>query len=248
MEIIDFAGHQIEVKRKAFQKRLGVSVYPNGRIRVSSNKSLSQREIIKFLESNRQWLEKSFAHAQELQKKYPPKRFRSGEEFPYLGGDYKLQIRQGPQTQLRFASNQILFESPVPEHELTEVMRRQYFQSFRDSYKQVAKQIMHQRIQFYAEQMQLYPKAVKFRGQKTIWGSCSPENNISLNYKLIVAPIQVVDYVLIHELAHIRHKDHSKAFWALVERYTPHRQFSRDWLREYAFKADFLGKRSELND
>ena len=94
--------------------------------------------------------------------------------------------------------------------------------------------------------MQLFPKAVKFRGQKTIWGSCSPDNTISLNYKLIVAPIQVVDYVLIHELAHIRHKNHSRTFWDLVEQFTDHRQFSKEWLKEHQLKADFLNKKSEL--
>ncbi len=240
MEIIEFAGHQVEVKRRAFRKRLGVSVHPNGRIQVSSNKSLAQKQIIKFLESNRTWIEKSLKEAEAIQEKYPPKLFSSGETYPYLGGDYQLQIQASKQTNLRFTGGAILFESPVPEPQWTTELRQAYFQAFKKSYRQVAEQIMSQRIEFYAHQMQLMPKAVKFRGQKTIWGSCSPENNISLNYKLIVAPIQVVDYVLIHELAHIRHKDHSKRFWALVEQHTPYRRYSRDWLREHHFKAEFL--------
>ncbi len=246
LEVIEFAGHQVELRRKAFHKRLGVSVFPSGKIRVSSNKSLPLRDIIRFLESHQSWIQKSVDQAEAIKQKYPPKFFRSGEEYPYLGGDYRLQIRRGEKALLRFANNEIVFHSPIAEDQFSEALRAQYFQAFKKSYRQVAEQIMGQRIQFYANQMQLFPKKVKFRGQKTIWGSCSANNTISLNFKLIVAPIQVVDYVLIHELAHIRHKNHSKSFWKLVEQHTPYRKHSRNWLREHGFKADFLGSRSEL--
>lgn len=246
MEVIEFAGYQVEVKRRAFQKRLGVSVYPNGRIRVSSNKSLSQKEILKFLMSQKDWLDRSMAQAEEYRKAYPLKSFCSGESYPYLGSDYKLRIEQGGHKKLRFEQDHIVFTSPVAEEKFSDDLRLRYFKAFKKAYRSVAEQIMGQRIQFYSQQMGLYPTAVQFRGQKTIWGSCSPENKISLNFKLIVAPIQVVDYVLIHELAHIQHKNHSRAFWSLVEKYTDHRHFSRDWLREHQFKADFLNKNSEL--
>ncbi len=246
MEIVEFYGCRVEVRRRAFARRLGVSVYPNGRGRVSANKTLSQREILKFLESNREWLEKSLAHSQELQALYPPKYFRSGESYPYLGGDYKLRIVLGKSVGLRFEGQEIVFSSPIAEENFTDELRARYFKAFKKSYRKVASSIMSERLRFYSQKMQLFPSGVQFRGQKTIWGSCSPENKISLNYKLIVAPIQVVDYVLIHELAHIKHKDHSKAFWALVEKHTDYRHYSRDWLREHQFKSDFLGSGSEL--
>jgi predicted metal-dependent hydrolase len=215
---------------------------------VSSNKSLSQREILRFLASNKDWIEKSVAQAEAIREKYPPKSFRSGEAFPYLGADYRLRILPGDAPRIRFANEEILFYSPLPEKAFSDELRQKYFKAFQKSYRQVAESIMGQRIQYFSQQMQLFPKKVQFRGQKTIWGSCSPDNKISLNFKLIVAPIQVVDYVLIHELAHIRHKDHSSKFWALVEQHTPHRHFSREWLREHSFKADFLSKKSELNE
>jgi predicted metal-dependent hydrolase len=248
LEEISFNGHQVEIRRRARQKRLGVTVHPSGRIKVSSNKTLSQRQILKFLEENRDWLQQSLRQASELRKKYPPKVFRTGEAYPYLGADYELRILPSQRLHLRFAEQKILFHSPIPEADWTPEYRLQYFQAFKRSYRQVAEQIMGQRIRYYGQKMGLLPRAVQFRGQKSIWGSCSPDNKISLNFKLIVAPIQVVDYVLIHELAHIRHKNHSQDFWRLVEQYTPHRHYSRDWLREHQFKADFLGKNSELNE
>lgn len=246
MEILEFQGQEVEVKRKAYQKRLSLSVYPNGKIRVSANKTLPNREILKFLKKNESWVEKSIAESSELKKKYPTKKFQSGETYSYLGGDYQLQILQGKKVELKFKGDKIYFYTPVSEEDFTPEIREKYFRSFKKVYKKVAEKIMGDRIQFYAQKMHLRPKAVKFRGQKTIWGSCSPDNTISLNYKLIVAPIQVVDYVLIHELAHIRHKNHSKSFWALVEKFTDYRHYSKDWLKEHQFKADFLNKKSEL--
>jgi len=245
-EVFEFEGHFIAVRRRRFQKRLGVSVYPNGQIRVSANKSMDRKEIVKFLNLNKVWLQKSLDGAREIQKKYPAKFFRSGEEYPYLGRDYKLQITSGETLGLCFVESEMRFMTPIPEDEISQSLRLKYYSSFKKSYRQVAEKIMLQRLQFYSHKMKLQPSAVQFRGQKSIWGSCSPQNKISLNFKLIVAPIEVVDYVIIHELAHIQHKNHSARFWKLVENFTEHRHFSRQWLRENQFKADFLAQRSEL--
>lgn len=245
-EIVEFFGQTIEVRRRRYQKRLGVSVYPNGEIRVSANKSVGTKAILRFLESNKNWLEKSLNQSLVLQEKYPLKFFKSGEEYPYLGSDYKLRFLQGDSVGVKFSNEEILFTSSVLEPDLSEKLREKYFKSFKKSYRQVAETLMTERLHFYSQEMKLKPTGVQFRGQKSIWGSCSHANKISLNFKLIVAPLEVVDYVIVHELAHIRHKNHSASFWKLVEQYTDHRHFSRHWLRENQFKADFLAAKPEL--
>ena len=240
LETIEFQGKEVEIKRRARRKGLSLSVQPDGKIQASVNNTFSRGEILKFLQHNGDWLEKAIDEARVLREKFPPKLFRSGESYPYLGNDYGLQIREAPQLSLKFQGDQLHFSIPMKESQLTQVQRDYYFQVFKQTYKKAAQQIMSHRIRYYAQKMRLHPSAVSFRGQKTIWGSCSSQNRISLNYKLIVAPIEVVDYVLIHELAHIRHKDHSKSFWNLVEKHTEYRTFSRNWLRKYQCKADFL--------
>lgn len=245
-ETLQFGHHVVEINRRPYQKRLGVSVYPNGEIRVSANRRLSQRQILKFLESQKQWIEKSLEESVLLQRKYPAKHFQSGELYPYLGEDYRLKIVQAERVSLEFKGFDVCFSIPEEETTLTVEDRSRYLQLFKQSYRGVAEKLMTQRLQLFSHEMSLYPSALQFRGQKTIWGSCSPENKISLNFKLIVAPLRVIDYVIIHELAHIRHKNHSKKFWNLVERYTGDRRYSRQWLREHQYKADFLAKKSEL--
>ena len=82
--------------------------------------------------------------------------------------------------------------------------------------------------------MNLYPKKVSFRKAKTRWGSCSSKDFISLNIALAALPRTLSDYIIIHELAHIKHKNHSKAFWALVGKYYPNYKEARDELKKFA--------------
>lgn len=88
-----------------------------------------------------------------------------------------------------------------------------------DFYRQKAKEIMPKLVEKNAQLMNLYPSNLKFRKNKTRFGSCSAKNSISMNILLMKYPLSVIEYVIIHELAHIKHKNHSSAFWNLVEEY-----------------------------
>lgn len=245
VEVIDYLGLDIEIRRRSRKKNLAVSVYPTGVIRVSVNKSIGLSEILKFLESHQEWLLRSVKEADKIRAQNPEKFFKTGEIYTYLGAEYRLQLRVGTRVNLEFVDNEILFTTPIADEAITPKMRQKYFKSFCQAYKRVAEKIMLQRLKFYSQTMGLHPTGAQFRGQKSIWGSCSPENKISLNYKLIVAPIEVIDYVIIHELAHIKYKNHSPKFWSLVEEYTPHRHFAKVWLRENQFKGDFLSQKTK---
>jgi hypothetical protein len=85
----------------------------------------------------------------------------------------------------------------------------------------LAKQILPERVEHYARLMQLYPQAVTITGARTRFGSCSGKNRICFSWRLMQYPKEAVDYVVVHELAHIQHKNHSKDFYALVEQYLP---------------------------
>jgi predicted metal-dependent hydrolase len=74
---------------------------------------------------------------------------------------------------------------------------------------------------------------IRIGGQRTLWGSCSPRGTLSFNWRLVLAPLDVLDYVVVHELCHLRVPNHSRQFWALVERHRPHWRKQRDWLRAH---------------
>lgn len=85
--------------------------------------------------------------------------------------------------------------------------------------RQKAKAYLPQRVAYYSSMMGLSPSRITITGAKTRFGSCSPKNSISFSYYLMQYPPEAIDYVVVHELAHIRHHNHSKQFWALVEQY-----------------------------
>ncbi len=76
-------------------------------------------------------------------------------------------------------------------------------------------------------------RRIRIGGQRTLWGSCSPRGTLSFNWRLVLAPLEVLDYVVVHELCHLRVPNHSRRFWALVERHRPHWRQQREWLRDY---------------
>ena len=94
-----------------------------------------------------------------------------------------------------------------------------------------------------AERLGVAYRRIRIGDQRTLWGSCSARGTLSFNWRLVLAPFDVLDYVVVHELCHLRVADHSRRFWALVERHRPGWREQRDWLREHgpellAFKAD----------
>lgn len=88
-------------------------------------------------------------------------------------------------------------------------------------------------VHHYERIMGLYGNRITVKNQKTRWGSCSSKRNLNFNYKLAYMPQEILDYVVVHELAHLRHMNHSREFWALVEQYIPDYRARRGWLKEH---------------
>jgi len=88
-------------------------------------------------------------------------------------------------------------------------------------YRQTIEKIIPNLVEKYSKQMKLYPTSIKYRKNKRTWGSCNYKNGLNFNTQLCKFPIEITEYVVVHELAHIKHKNHSKKFWSLVELYCP---------------------------
>jgi hypothetical protein len=152
-----------------------------------------------------------------LAKKGKTLRFEEGEEIYFMGRTFPLtlNISSGHKFSLNFTMQEgfsITSDSYDPD----------YFQQRLDRfYKQQALEIVPQLVEYYSQQMQLFPSKVSFRKAKTRWGSCSNKNSISLNYRMMKLPLDIIKYIIVHELAHIEHKDHQKKFWNLVATIMP---------------------------
>ncbi len=96
-----------------------------------------------------------------------------------------------------------------------------------------ARQIITALAEEGAEQIGVTFERIRIAGQRTLWGSCSPRGTLSFNWRLVLAPLEVLDYVVVHELCHLRVPNHSRAFWSLVERQRPRWRDQRKWLRTH---------------
>lgn len=102
----------------------------------------------------------------------------------------------------------------------------------RELYRSQAREVFEQKVKYYAALMDVTYGRIAIRDQKTRWGSCSAEGNLNFNWRLILAPAGVLDYVVVHELAHRREMNHSAKFWAIVEKHMPEYKKYQKWLKE----------------
>jgi hypothetical protein len=103
-----------------------------------------------------------------------------------------------------------------------------------DGDRSEAARLIQERVAIYSEKLQLFPKKVIIKNQRQRWGSCSARTgSLNINWRLVMAPPEVLDYVVVHELSHIKHPNHSRSFWSLVAQFIPDYKTRRKWLREH---------------
>jgi predicted metal-dependent hydrolase len=128
---------------------------------------------------------------------------------------------------MELAAEALILHAPeLPEASLIRRLKE-------DLYRRHCRETLLPRLEAWSRRMELFPSRVGFRRARSRWGSCTSCNAISLNIYLVALPPELADYVLVHELAHIGHKNHSRTFWNEVEKYLPDWKTRRKKLREY---------------
>lgn len=251
-ESVRVGAYDVEVLRKGRGGRLSLTLQPSGRVRVSAAVKTADADINKFLLKNMKWIEKQTTKFEKLREKFPKKTFKDGEKFLLLGKPYLLRYVKGDASRLHFKQTEKEFICEIPpdlwatfKPEDAHPEMSTLFQRF---YEKVGREVLQERVTEISEKMKLKPTSVVYRSQKTRWGSCNSKGQLSLNWRLSFAPVEVIDYVVAHELAHLKHYDHSPKFWALVEKHYPNYKKPQRWLKSHQYEADFLGGSSELHE
>lgn len=199
-----------------------LEITPEAVLVVRAPQRVSESYIEKIIQDKMVWIQKKIREI-KARPRSRPKEFIDGEEFFYLGQSYKLKISKTKKIELK--DNIIFPEKFLPKAKTKMVAW----------YKQEAKEIISERAALYAKQMGVNLTSVKINNAQKRWGSCSRKNHLNFGWKLILQPLEVVDYVVIHELAHIPHKNHSRVFWQLVAVHCPEFKVYRKWLKERPF-------------
>lgn len=177
------------------------------------------------LRRNAGWVRKHRRRLDRLQARIPVRRYEEGEAFPVLGTDRTLTIRPGDTSRIT-DDHLILSRRDAQNHGLREAVEHLYRETARTHYAG--------RAAHFGKIMGAGYESLHVRNQKTRWGSYSTRTGtLSMNVRLLMAPPEVVDYVIVHELCHVTHPNHSDAFWRLVQRYDPDFREKEAWLKRH---------------
>jgi len=206
--------YSVRVSARARHAR--IVVRPGGAIEVVLPKGVSERQVPAMLKARSRWLESAVLRMREAVSDRPDATPPDRIALPGIREEYRIDYRYHPdkRLQLRQAEDMLHLSGPVHEHALV----RQRLHAW---LKAEARVHLPRLLAETAREMNLTYQKVTIRLQKTRWGSCSVGGNISLNARLLLLPPQLLRYVLVHELAHLRHHNHSPAFWQEVARYEP---------------------------
>lgn len=176
-----------------------------------------------FVEENRGWVLSKYEEMQDVLARIPQRTFEEGESIPYLGEDHKLVVADIDSPEI--SDSEIRLPSPAFERgEVPEVLEK--------FLREEAREHVQDLIAKYGDEIDGEPDTIYIRNQKTKWGSCSSKDNLSFNYRLVMAPREVLEYVVVHELVHLEESDHSPAFWRRLGEILPDYEKPRQWLRE----------------
>jgi len=210
---------------KSKRKSITIAIQPDGNLLVKAPVLMSDSEILKWVKTKTAWIIRRREKVLERQVVNPPKHYVSGERFLYFGKEYELEVRisSGRAGMVGIVDDKIVLFSKTGEGIEVESVLSNW-------YKNQAKIIISKRVHFYAGQMGETFERITIKSQKKRWGSCSSARNLNFNWRLIMAPQEVMDYVVVHELCHLRQMNHSEAFWREVETVLPYYKVHKKWL------------------
>jgi len=207
------------------RKTLCLSVDESAKLIVRAPNRASDKQIHEFVSTKESWINKKQRLMRDRLAEYED--HLSLQQCLYLGKFYPLKLIPGPIDTISFNGIELTI-SYSAEEKIKLTLSSWYKQRFID--------IAKPRVNYYAKKYNLAINRVNVKAQKTLWGSCSSNNNINLNYQLIMAPLEVIDYVIVHELVHTLHKNHSPRFWQKVSSIMPKYKASKNWLKENGYK------------
>ena len=191
---------------------------------------VSEKTIVTFVQKKIKWILHHQKLARESYRPSVKREFVDGEEFLYLGDWHKLFVIRDVTQPLVFNEKKFLLsESFLPDAK----------QLFEQWYRKQACEVIKDRVRHYAETAGLCFKRISITGARKRWGSCGPKGTLNFSWRLIMAPIKVVDYVIVHELAHLEERNHSRKFWEKVRLLFPDYHPAETWLKANFWLLNF---------
>ena len=217
----------IEINKLIRSKRrtLSLIVEIDGTLTVRAPLRMKEADIRRFIEAKKSWVNGS--RPGRRKKRNSPSSIYGRRNVPVPGQEIPLRI-VSPNKKPALVMDRFF--------KLAESARSQAQSVFEAWYKKQARALLTERVEFFAHAQGFKVKKIRISSARTRWGSCSAKGTLSFTWRLVMAPPDVIDYVVVHELCHLKELNHSKAFWAQVEAILPDYKTRRKWLKDNGAK------------
>jgi predicted metal-dependent hydrolase len=218
--------YDVHRSSEATEPRIDVDIHGVNVI-IPDSTDVQPQELLK---ENAVWIVDKKREYDKYREQIPDREFEPGETFPYLGDQLEIVVEQ------RSTSEVVDSEFQLAEHHVEQTSIQRALETL---YRREARNHLEARADHFAEQMNVEYDAIEIRNQRTKWGSCSTTGTLGLNWRLMMAPPEMVDYIVIHELAHLRESNHGSEFWSLVAEFDPEYEAHSEWLSENSSRLVF---------
>ena len=207
------------------RKTLSLSILKDGQIVVNAPLKMSDETIQKFVYEKQNWIRQKLAYIEHNKEKYDD--VMHLRKFLMFGNEYSIKLTTVKKIETSNNEMAIYIPKQTPEDKILSKLKSWY--------KKTAKTVLEERLNYICGLIKLKPNNFRISDSKGRWGACNSRGSVSFNYRVIMLPPAVIDYVIVHELCHLVEMNHSKKFWNLVYSFLPNAESQKQKIKEYSF-------------
>lgn len=225
---------EYQLLRSNERKTADIVIERNGNISVRVPKHLSEEQADAVVESKRLWIYRNLAEWRDLNATRVVREWVNGEGFLYLGASYRLLMVQEQDEPLKLKDGRFCLQRQIVEAG-GESAAKQAFEKF---YGEKGLERIKRRVAYFAPKVGVAPVSIEVKDIGFRWASCTSDGRLSFHWKCLMASPKVIDYIVVHELCHLHHRDHTDAFWNEVDKVMPDYYERKAWLRVHGASFD----------
>lgn len=217
-----------------YKKResLGITIDVYGNVEVQVPSGTTDERVLQLIEEKWDWVQQTSKEMKDRLLGQKVKIYDHGEMFLYLGKEYPIKVSQD----INILQDYVVFEGDMLKIYVKQLEDAKIKQALKRFYYQECKKLVERSIRSYQKHFKTKPRSIRISDNNSNWGTCDSRQQLTFNWKLAMAPQQVIDYVVVHEMCHMVHLNHDRSFWRLVGKILPDYEERENWLALSSWK------------
>lgn len=216
------------------RKTTDIVIERNGQVTVRAPADYTPEQVDAVVESKRMWIYRNLSEWKDLNASAVVREWVNGESFLYLGRAYRLSLVSAQERELQLKDGRFCLDRRVIEQGGVAEARRVFETYFADK----GMQRLSERVAYYAPKVGVKVTGVKMKEMGYRWASCGKSGILNFHWKCMMTPPKIIDYIAVHELCHLHHRNHTEAYWNEVDKATPDYRERKEWLRQHGASLD----------